>query len=250
MGLDSAILRRHCREIVGHSQIAWHFPIIKRESFFSFLDINRKFCESFHLKVFGKALYPNEPDNEQDQPMDNYDVASIHTDTSAGGKERSFSRATSIASITSRANSRLESSRSLDPLSGLTDADHHGDSSVENSFSRKSSVNNIHSRDPLPRAKSTANSSQLFKNRQVGFTRTNSSYLSATANGSVSIVMGKRKTMIVPFPPNKLPRAERKVSGGMIINLTIAASGLLTLSEFARRINSQKTSRIERLALS
>ncbi|KAJ9096036.1 hypothetical protein QFC21_005401 [Naganishia friedmannii] len=181
-----------------------------------FLVINRKFCESFHLKVFGEALASTEPDGEQDQLIDNYDVASVHTvntDTSAGGRERSFSPAASVTSVTSRANSLLESSHSLEPSSGLN-GDQHGQFSVEPPFNRKPGVNSTNTRDSLPRAKSNANSSQLFKNRQVGFTRTNSSYLSATANGSVSIVMGKRKTMVVPIPVNKLPRAERKVSGG------------------------------------
>ncbi|KAJ9121549.1 hypothetical protein QFC22_002168 [Naganishia vaughanmartiniae] len=180
-----------------------------------FLEIDHKFCESFHLKVFGEALASTESGGEQEQPVDNYDTMSVHTvntDTSAGGRERSFSRAASVTSVTSRANSRLESSNSLEPSSALH-GDQHEHSSVENHFSRRPSVNSINSRDPLPRTKSTANSSQLFKNRQVGFTRTNSSYLSATANGSVNIVMGKRKTMVVPMPANKVPRVERKVSG-------------------------------------
>jgi hypothetical protein len=64
----------------------------------------------------------------------------------------------------------------------------------------------------LPRTKSTTTSSQLFRNRQVGFSRTNSSLLAATGTGSVSIIMGKRKTMVVPAG-GRIP-AERKVSGG------------------------------------
>ncbi|KAI5451478.1 hypothetical protein NCC49_001784 [Naganishia albida] len=61
----------------------------------------------------------------------------------------------------------------------------------------------------LPRTKSSAGSSQLFRNRQVGFSRTNSSLLGAGANG-VSIIMGKRKTMVVPVGRGP---TERKVSG-------------------------------------
>lgn len=223
MGLDTTILCMHCRKIVSGFQGFFRSAGIEREVPFSFLDINRKFCESFHLKVFGEALTPSELDGDQDQVMDNYDVGSVHTvntDASAGAGERSFSRAGSVTSVTSRSTIRLESTHSLEPSLGVN-GDKHGYPSVENAFGRKPSTNNTNSRDPLPRAKSNANSSQLFKNRQVGFTRTNSSYLSATPNGSVSIVMGKRKTMVVPIPANKLPRAERKVSGGNDVLLLI-----------------------------
>ncbi|KAJ9095815.1 hypothetical protein QFC19_007430 [Naganishia cerealis] len=59
----------------------------------------QKFC------VFGEPVASAETDVQQLQAMDDYDVTAVHTvntDASAGGRERSLSRAASVASVTSR----------------------------------------------------------------------------------------------------------------------------------------------------
>lgn len=169
----------------------------------SFLGVNRSFCESFHLKIFGEALLSAETAKDRPIELDRDDV-STHSFGSGPNerKARPFSRANSVASLSS--STRMERTMSADLA-------HSIGMEREPSVSSDARVNGKPGAN-LPRTKSTTTSSQLFRNRQVGFSRTNSSLLSATGNGSVSIIMGKRKTMVVPAG-SRIP-AERKVSGG------------------------------------
>lgn len=147
-----------------------------------------------------------EPTVPEDRPTElDRDDTSTHSFGSGALGERkagSFSRAHSVASLSS--STHLDRTLSVEPANSMgIERDH--------SVTSEARVNGKPSAH-LPRAKSTTSSSQLFRNRQVGFSRTNSSLLSTTGNGSVSIVMGKRKTMVVPVG-SRIP-TERKVSGG------------------------------------
>ena len=175
--------------------------------------INRAFCESLHLKVFGEALTAPESTNMQNASAEiDHDDASNHSLNSGNFGEvprRPFSRAPSVASLSS--STRIERTVSADPTnSEVLDRPVGGpDDSRSNA---KPGIQKTASSNSLSRTTSSTGSSHLFKNRQVGFSRTNSSMLAANSSGPVSILMGKRKTMVVPLGNRSI--TTRKVSGG------------------------------------
>lgn len=216
MGLDSAVLREHCGEIVSTWQMRPRRPVVTDIRQRSFLAINRSFCESLHLKVFGESLTASEPMEMQDPSIEvDRDDTSVHSFNSGTLGERSrgsFSRAPSVTSMSS--STRMERTISADPTTGQS-LERTG-TMAEGRNNGKPSIHKTASGNSLSRTTSSTGSSHLFRNRQVGFSRTNSSLLTANSSGPVSIFMGKRKTMVVPLG-NRLP-ATRKVSGGKSVD--------------------------------
>lgn len=151
---------------------------------------------------------------------DDTSTHSFNSGTLGERPQRSFSRAPSVASHSS--STHMQRTMSADP-SNNEGVDHLTGMAVENRNNGKPSVHKTASGNSFSRTASSSGSSHLFRNRQVGFSRTNSSLLSANSNGPVSIFMGKRKTLVVPLG-NRLPAAG-KVSGGESIEVDITAIG-------------------------
>jgi hypothetical protein len=163
-------------------------------------------------------LATSEPLDIQDPSIEvDRDDTSVHSFNSGTLGERSrgsFSRAPSVTSLSS--STRMERTISADPTTGQS-LDRMTGIVADSRNTGKPSIHKTASANSLSRTTSSTGSAHLFKNRQVGFSRTNSSLVTANSSGPVSIFMGKRKTMVVPLG-NRLPPT-RKVSGGNSMDL-------------------------------